>query len=160
MNTLETDICNHMLEHGIFDTMIQYKKDAQQLGVVFKRIHGMYLSQYCIAHDLKIPKTKRTWQEKARMISETFNQQIVEYTEVRRTKHPLTLKCLECGKEYQKSWDQFNSGKVCSCVKSYQKIVVGTEYYVGNFLKNNWELTNPEDFVNSHSVLTLRHTCG
>ena len=121
MNTLETDICNHMLEHGIFDTMIQYKKDAQQLGVVFKRIHGMYLSQYCIAHDLKIPKTKRTWQEKARMISETFNQQIVEYTEVRRTKHPLTLKCLECGKEYQKSWDQFNSGQVCSCVKSYQK---------------------------------------
>lgn len=29
MNTLETDICNPMLEHGIFDTMIQYKKDAQ-----------------------------------------------------------------------------------------------------------------------------------
>lgn len=80
MNTLETDICNHMLEHGIFDTMIRYKKDAQQLGVIFKRIHGMYLSQYCIAHDLKIPKTKRAWQEKARMISETFNQQIVEYT--------------------------------------------------------------------------------
>lgn len=160
MNTLETDICNHMLEHGIFDTMIRYKKDAQQLGVIFKRIHGMYLSQYCIAHDLKIPKTKRTWQEKARMISETFNQQIVEYTEVRRTKHPLTVKCLECGKEYSTSWDQFNSGKVCSCVKSYQKMVVGTEYYVGQFLKNNWELTNPEDFVNSHSVLTLRHTCG
>lgn len=160
MNTLETDICNHMLEHGIFDTMIRYKKDFQQLGVIFKRIHGMYLNQYCIAHNLKIPKTKRTWQEKARMISETFNQQIVEYTEVRRTKNPLTLKCLECGKEYQKSWDQFNSGRVCSCVKSYQKIVVGTEYYVGQFLKNNWELTNPEDFVNSHSVLTLRHTCG
>lgn len=40
MNTLETDICNHMLEHGIFDTMIQYKKDAQQLGVIFKLIHG------------------------------------------------------------------------------------------------------------------------
>ena len=149
-----------MLEHGIFDTMIRYKKDAQQLGVIFKRIHGMYLSQYCIAHDLKIPKTKRTWQEKARMISETFNQQIVEYTEVRRTKHPLTVKCLECGKEYSTSWDQFNSGQVCSCVKSYQKMVVGTEYYVGQFLKNNWELTNPEDFVNSHSVLTLRHTCG
>jgi len=160
MNTLEPDICNHMLEHGIFDTMIRYKKDAQQLGVIFKRIHGMYLSQYCIAHDLKIPKTKRTWQEKARMISETFNQQIVEYTEVRRTKHPLTVKCLECGKEYSTSWGQFNSGQVCSCVKSYQKMVVGTEYYVGQFLKNNWELTNPEDFVNSHSVLTLRHTCG
>ena len=149
-----------MLEHGIFDTMIRYKKDVQQLGVIFKRIHGMYLSQYCIAHDLKIPKTKHTWQEKARMISETFNQQIVEYTEVRRTKNPLTLKCLECGKEYQKSWDQFNSGQVCSCVKGYQKIVVGAEYYVGQFLKNNWGLTNPEDFVNSHSVLTIRHTCG
>ena len=160
MNTLETEICNHMLEHGIFDTMIRYKKDAQQLGVIFKRIHGMYLTQYCTEHNIKTPKTKRTWQEKAQLLSETFNQQIVEYTEVRRTKNPLTLKCLECGKEYQKSWDQFNSGQVCSCVKSFQRTVVGTEYYVGQFLKNNWELTNSEDFVNSHSVLTLRHTCG
>lgn len=149
-----------MLEHGIFDTMIRYKKDAQQLGVIFKRIHGMYLTQYCTEHNIKTPKTKRTWQEKAQLLSETFNQQIVEYTEVRRTKHPLTLKCLECGKEYSTSWDQFNSGQVCSCVKSYQKMVVGTEYYVGQFLKNNWELTNPEDFVNSHSVLTIRHACG
>lgn len=31
---------------------------------------------------------------------------------------------------------------------------------MGQFLENNWELINSEDFVNSHSVLTLRHTCG
>ncbi len=37
-------------------------------------------------------------------------------------------------------------------------MVVGMEYYVGQFLKNNWELTIQEDFVNSHSVLTLEDT--
>ena len=34
MSELETEICQYMLQHGIFDTMIEYKKDYQQLGVI------------------------------------------------------------------------------------------------------------------------------
>lgn len=160
MSELETEICQYMLQHGIFDTMIEYKKDYQQLGVIFKRLHGQYFTHYCKSHEISVPKTKFNWKKKLELISETFEQKVVNYSDTNRTKHKITIQCLKCGKIYNKTWDQYMAGAVCSCTKTFQRKVVNMDYYIGHYIKQGWIVTNPEDFVNSHSVLKLAHICG
>lgn len=160
MSKLEKEICQYMLQRGIFDAMIKYKKDYQQLGVIFKRLHGQYFTHYCKSREIAVPKTKFNWKKKLELISETFEQKVINYSDTNRTKHKITIQCLKCGKIYSKTWDQYMSGAVCSCTKTFQRKVVDIDYYIGHYIKQGWIVTNPEDFVNSHSILKLAHICG
>ena len=160
MSKLETKICQYMLQHGIFDAMIKYKKDYQQLGVIFKRLHGQYFTHYCKSREITVPKTKFNWKKKLELVSETFEQKVLNYSDTNRTKHKITIQCLKCGKIYSKTWDQYMSGAVCSCTKTFQRKVVDIGYYISHYIKQGWVVTNPEDFINSHSILKLTHICG
>lgn len=160
MSELEKEICQYMLQHGIFDAMIEYKKDYQQLGIIFKRLHGQYFTHYCKSREIVVPKTKFNWKKKLELISETFEQKVINYSDTNRTKHKITIQCLKCGKIYNKAWDQYMAGAVCSCTKAFQRKVVDIDYYISHYIKQGWVVTNPEDFINSRSILKLVHTCG
>ena len=121
MTKLENTICKYLIKRGLFHSMIKYKKDYQQLRVIFERHHGKSLKQYLNDNNLDYPKIGLTWKEKADLICKTFKQEIVDYTKENRTKYPLTLKCQHCGKTYTKTWDAFNTGILCNCNKIYQK---------------------------------------
>lgn len=160
MTKLENTICKHLIKRGLFHSMIKYKKDYQQLSVIFKRHYGKPLKQYLNDNNLENPKIGLTWQEKADLICKTFKQEIIDYTKENRTKYPLTLKCQHCGKTYNKSWDEFNTGAICNCTKVFQRKIVDVNYYIEHYLKSDWTLLNPEEYKNSHSILKLQHKCG
>ena len=160
MTNLENTICEHLIKRGLFHSMIKYKKDYQQLKVIFKRHYGKNLTEYLNDNNLANPKIGLTWQEKADLICKTFKQEIIDYTKENRSYHPVTLKCQNCGNIYNKTWDQFNSGEICKCVKVFQRKVVDVNYYIEHYLKLDWTLLNPEEYKNSHSLLKLKHKCG
>lgn len=160
MSRLETQIANHILANGLFYSMVKYKKDYQQLNVIFKRVYGTKYADYREEHGLVNPPINLNWRAKAKLVCEAFNHEIISYTEENRTYHPLIMKCLSCNQIYETSWDALYTGCVCSCRKSFQRKVVDVNYYVGQYLQNGWELLNSTEFRNSHSILKLRHKCG
>ena len=160
MMILEKEICKYMIKNGLFHSMIKYKKDYQQLKVIFKRHYGKTLTQYLNDNNLENPKIGLTWQEKADLICKTFKQEIIDYTKENRSYYPITLKCQNCRNIYNKTWNQFNSGEICKCSKVFQRKVVNVNYYIEHYLKLDWTLLNPEDYKNSHSLLKLKHKCG
>lgn len=160
MTILEKEICEYLIKNGLFHSMIKYKKDYQQLTVIFKRNYSQTLKEYLINNNLNKPKIGLTWQEKADLICKTFKQEIIDYTKENRSYYPVTLKCQNCGNIYNKTWDQFNSGEICKCTKTFQRKIVDVKYYINHYLQSNWELLNPEEYKNSHSILKLKHKCG
>lgn len=160
MTKLEKRICEHLIKNGLFHSMIKYKKDYQQLTVIFRRNYGQTLKEYLNNNNLDNPKIGLTWQEKADLICKTFNQEIINYTKENRSYYPVKVKCLHCNNIYNKSWDAFNRGEICNCTKTFQRKIVDVKYYINHYLQSNWELLNPEEYKNSHSVLKLKHKCG
>ena len=160
MSKLEKQISKHILKYGLFHSMVKYKKDYQQLNVIFQRVYGKRYSDYRKEQGLENPPINLDWQQKAKLVCESFNQQIVEYSNENRVNHPVVMKCLNCERTYEITWDALNMGFICSCAKSFQRTVVDVDYYIGQYLKNGWELLNFDQYKNSHSVLKLRHKCG
>lgn len=160
MNTLEKQISNYILKHGLFHSMIKYKKDYHQLNVIFQRVYGDSYSKYCQEHELERPPINLNWQQKAKLVCETFNQKIVTYSVKNRTKYPVIIKCLNCNQTYEATWDKLTRGLICSCVKSHQHKIVNVDYYIKHYLENEWELLNPNQYKNSNSILKLKHKCG
>lgn len=160
MSGLEKKIAKYILANGLFYSMVKYKKDYQQLNVIFKRVYGVKYADYRQEHGLTNPPINLNWQAKAKMVCEAFDQEIISYTKENKTYHPLIMKCMSCNRIYETTWDTLYTGGVCSCRKSFQRKVVDVNYYVKHYLQNGWELLNPDEFRNSHSILKLRHKCG
>ena len=142
MSKLEKQISKHILKYGLFHSMVKYKKDYQQLNVIFQRVYGKRYSDYRKEQGLENPPIN------------------VEYSNENRVNHPVVMKCLNCERTYEITWDALNMGFICSCAKSFQREVVDVDYYIGQYLQNGWELLNFDQYKNSHSVLKLRHKCG
>lgn len=85
--------------------MVKYKKDYQQLNVIFQRVYGKRYSDYRKEQGLENPPINLDWQQKAKLVCESFNQQIVEYSNENRVNHPVVMKCLNCERTYEITWD-------------------------------------------------------